>query len=115
MTDATRYPIWPNILLTIGIAMLFLAAVCVVIVWHGTGSLGDPDQDVVHEAMFRSVTFSGFVAPLAVFGGLLVVIGLMTKKREQKTVVENTEACKNCGRKNAVTTKICPRCETKLV
>ena len=112
--EVGRGAIWPIICLIFGVGCLLLLAGCVASVWFGAASMDGTDQQDDFSAMKRSVAFSGLVIPLALLGSVFTILGLLFRKPGSSNKFKDTMACQNCGRQNATTTKICPRCETKL-
>ena len=112
--EISRSAIWPSVCIIFGLGFLLLSAACVVSVWFGSTALNDADQANDFEALKQSVAFSNLVIPLALIGGVLTVLGLVFRKRGSNDQSRDTVACPTCGRENAVTSRNCPRCETKL-
>ena len=113
-TEIARSPIWPSFCLVVGVGFLLLSGGCLASVWLGANTLNSGDQSNKVEVMKRSVAFSSLVIPFAAIGGVLAVLGLVFRKRGSNNKTTDTQACPNCGRQNAATTKTCPRCETQL-
>ena len=97
------------------LSILFLSAACVAVPWFGLNALSDADKTNDFEAMKTSVAFSGLVIPLAAIGAVLTILGLVLRKPNLgKGKKDDAISCPGCGRKNALTTKVCPRCETRV-
>jgi len=107
---------WGAACMTIGIVLLIVAAICVAATWIGAYSLsgnGTGEAGEI-ETMMSSLFFAGLVVPLAALGLLLTVIGIVFRKPGGTQRKFGEISCPNCGRKNATTTKVCPRCMTRL-
>ncbi len=78
--------------------------------------MSDSDNANDFDALKTSVAFSGLVIPLAAVGAVLTILGLILRKptTNQSKNKDDVILCPECGRKNALTTKVCPRCETRL-
>ena len=114
--ENNRIPVrtnWAAVVLFLGIGLLALAAICVAVSWIGALATSDSDVSNDVEGMITSTVFAGFVLPLVILGGLLTILGLVFRKpsiRQQNAV----QACPDCGRENALTTSVCPRCGARL-
>ena len=105
---------WGAVAFYVGVVLLILAAACVAVSWVGAFAVSDNDASNDTPAMMTTVVFAGFALPLAILGGLMTIMGLVFKRpgiRQQQRAVKN---CSDCGRQNALTTKVCPRCGTRL-
>ena len=106
---------WAAVCLAIGIAILFLAAMCVAITWYGAFQASDVGNENNSDAIRTSIAFTGLVLPLSLTGAFFTILGLVFRKPNAIPRENDFPQCPNCGRKNAPTTRICPRCETELV
>ena len=105
---------WGGIFLRLGILSLLLAATCVAAAWYGSIATIGTDGTTDFRLMRAAAIAAGLFVPLAAIGGLLTVLGLIFRKPSLTKRRDDVTTCSGCGRENALTTKVCPRCETRI-
>ena len=106
---------WGAGMLSWGFVSIVIGVLCLAATWASVYFLSGPSSSssAGTQAMMGSLFFSFIACSLLLFGTLMVILGFVFRGPKEKPQMDGV-ACGECGRVNAVTTRICPRCMTKV-